>query len=107
MKNFIQEGKVVTVTAVAAMTAGLAYAVGSIVGVASTTVAIGEQCELVTEGVFELPKTVADVITQGAPAYLDVSEDKVTIVSTANTLIGVFTEAAGNGDTLARVKFTQ
>lgn len=71
MKNFVQEGKTITVTAPAAVTSGQLVVVGSIVGVAAFDAASGAEVEVTVEGVFELPKVATDVIAQGDKLYWD------------------------------------
>ena len=107
MKNFVQNGVVITVTALVAMTAGLPYKVGDLRGVATHSAAIGEPCELATEGVFDIPKTSANVITQGAKVYVLAAGEEVTTTATANFLFGIATEAAGNGVLTVPVKIIQ
>lgn len=107
MKNFIQNGNTITVTAVEDMTAGLPYKVGDLRGVAAHSALTGELCELVTEGVFELPKVSANVIGQGDKVYLSNSAAEMTTTATANFLFGIATEAAGNGDTVVPVRLIQ
>lgn len=107
MKNFVQNGVTITVTAVETMVSGKAYLVGSIRGVAAHSAAIGEPCELVTEGVFELAKTAADAPDQGDIAYLDTTAGEVTTTSTDNYALGIFIEAQVNGDTTGKVRLIQ
>jgi len=105
MKNYIQEGKVVTAVAPAGgVVAGNIYVIGVLVMVASTSQAVGDQFEGETQGVFEFNKTSANTPTQFANAYWDATAEEVTTTATANTLIGVFMKAYANGDTKAEVR---
>ena len=101
MKNFIQEGKTITVTAPADVTSGQLLVVGSILGVAAFGAASGADVEITTQGVFELPKVPTDVIAQGDKLYWDSSVSQLT--KTAGTgskpLVGYAAAAAGNGVT--------
>lgn len=54
-----------------------------IVGVAGTTIAVGEIGTVVTHGVFEMPKKDNTVIAQGTKVFLD--EEGITITETAAT----------------------
>ena len=54
MKNYIQDGETVTMTAPYTVTSGEGVIVGSIFGVAQTDAASGAAVSLVTEGVFDL-----------------------------------------------------
>lgn len=107
MKNFVQEGLTITVVAIVAMTSGVAYKVGDLSGVATTDAAIGEKCELITEGVFELAKVATDVIAQGEKLHLDSVTDNVTVTDLANFLFGIATEARVSGDLTVPVKIIQ
>jgi predicted RecA/RadA family phage recombinase len=101
MKNFVQEGNTITVTAPAAITSGQLVVVGSINGVAAFDAASGADVEVTVEGVFELPKVTTDVVVQGDKLYWDSGQLKLT--KTAGTgskpLVGAATAAAGNGVT--------
>jgi predicted RecA/RadA family phage recombinase len=106
MKNFVQEGDTLTVTAPATTTSGSLVVVGSIVGVAAFDAASGAEVEVQVEGVFTLPKVTTDVVTQGAKLYWDSVAGKLT--ATAGTgskpLVGLATAAAGNGATTVNVR---
>jgi predicted RecA/RadA family phage recombinase len=99
MKNYIQTGDTLTVTAPADVSSGDLVVVGSIIGVAAYDAASGADVEVDTDGVFELPKVVTDVIGQGDKLYWDSSVKKLT--KTAGTgskpLVGCATVSAGNG----------
>lgn len=99
MKNYIQPGKTVTVTAPATVTSGQLVVVGSLIGVAAYDAAPGAEVEIDTEGVFTLPKVLTDVVAQGDKLFWDSGVAKVT--KTAGTgskpFVGVARAAAGNG----------
>jgi predicted RecA/RadA family phage recombinase len=101
MKNYVQEGNTITVTAPATVTSGQLVVVGSINGVAAFDAASGADIEVTVEGVFELPKVTTDVVAQGDRLYWDSGQAKLT--KTAGTgskpMVGVATAAAGNGVT--------
>lgn len=101
MKNYVQKGKTLTITAPAAVASGQLVVVGSIVGVAAFDAGLGADVEVVTQGVFELPKISTDVIAQGDKLYWDAGQSKLT--KTAGTgskpMVGVATAEAGNGVT--------
>jgi predicted RecA/RadA family phage recombinase len=106
MKNFVQPGKVLTLTAPAAITGGNGYKIGDIFGVAQASVANGAQVELVTEGVFALPKAATITPAQGVKLYWDDAAKNVTTTASGNTLIGVHASAvaAGASDATIRVR---
>ena len=105
MKNFIQDGETITVSAPANLNSGDIVVVGSIVGVAAFTALSGADVEVQTEGVFELTKVTTDAINQGDKLYFDSGVGKLT--KTAGTgskpLVGYAVTAAGNGVTIIRV----
>ncbi len=105
MKNFIQEGNAITLTAPSGgVVSGHIVVIASIFAVASITAAENEDFEGVTEGVFEFAKTSADTPAQGDVAYWDNTAKEVTTTSASNTEVGIFVKAYGNGDTLAQVR---
>src|SRR3974377_478032 len=77
MKNFVQEGDVLTVTAAAIIAGGGGVIVGALAGIACTDAAIGDNVEVNMEGVYVLPKA-AGAITQGAKLYWDATNKVVT-----------------------------
>ncbi|WP_243612934.1 DUF2190 family protein [Shimia aestuarii] len=97
MKNYVQHGKILTVTAPAAVASGAGVKVGMLFGVAQGAAENGAEVEIVTEGVFTLPKTNAQAWTVGAAIYWDNSNKVCTTATTAgNIFIGVAVEAAAN-----------
>jgi len=102
MKNFIQNGETVTLTAPAAVASGGVVVVDSIVGIASGAAALGEDVECVLEGVFTLPKAAGEAIGQGAKVYWD--GDAVTATATGNSRLGAALAAAATSATTIRVR---
>jgi predicted RecA/RadA family phage recombinase len=103
MKNFVQDGEVIPVTAPRNVNSGEGVLVGALFGVATTTVLSGASLEIVPEGVFDLAAATADTATQGAKMYWDDTAHRLTTTATNNTLVGALTAAKANGDTTARV----
>lgn len=105
MKNLVQIGKTLSLTAPRALSSGDGLLVGSIFGVALTDAENGASVEAALEGVYDLDKA-AVAPTEGALAYWDDTNHVVTNTdnSGANPLIGVFTEAAASGDATGRVR---
>ncbi|MBC6714786.1 DUF2190 family protein [Aurantimonas sp. DM33-3] len=104
-KNFIQPGKVLTMTAPSGGCAsGIVYVFGKIFGVAVTSAAEAAEFELEVGGVFELPKVSAEAWTVGAEIYWDAAAELATTVSTANTKIGVAVLSAANPSGLGVVR---
>lgn len=104
MRNFVQPGDNVTVTAVAAASSGDGVKLGNLFGIASGDVAIGDPLVLVTTGVFELPKVSTDELAVGDAIYFRTSDGAVTGTATGNTKIGVAVSAAGNPSASVRVR---
>jgi predicted RecA/RadA family phage recombinase len=106
MKNFIQRGDTLTLTAPYAVSSGGGALVGSIFGVAATDVASGEEGEFQVAGVFDLVRETGASTgwSQGALIYWDNTNKRVTKTSTSNKLIGVAVRAAADGDATGRVR---
>jgi len=86
MKNYVQPGHVVTVTAPAGgVTSGDPILVGSLFGVCATDADAGAPVELAVSGVFEIPAADGATFAEGAAVYFDGTE--ATDVDT-DTFIG-------------------
>jgi predicted RecA/RadA family phage recombinase len=103
-KNFVQRGENITVLAASIAVSGELVVMGSLFGVALHDAAANDELTLKTGGVWELPKTSANEPAAGDPAYWDADVSEITTTATDNTKVGVFTEAAANGDTTCRVR---
>ncbi|WP_405120735.1 DUF2190 family protein [Pseudomonas leptonychotis] len=105
MKNFKQHGDMVTIIAAAAIASGALVRANSLLGVAATDAAIGEEVELKTTGVFELAKTSAQAWAVGNPIYAIAASNLLTnIPGTGNYLVGVATEVAANPSAVGSVR---
>ena len=105
MKNFIQRGDMITVTApTGGVTSGQGVLVGNLFGIAATTAAEGESVEIATVGVYELRKLVSAVITAGVRVAWDDTAKQVNTPGAGRFPIGVATEAGGNGITTVSVR---
>lgn len=103
MKNYIQNGDMITVTApVGGVTSGQGLLVGSMFGVIATTAPEGEAVEIATTGVFDLPKDAATVIDQGDHVAWDDTPKAQPGVGLYP--VGIAVTAAGNGTTTVRVR---
>lgn len=96
MRNFVQPGNTVTVAAPYALASGAGALVGTLFGVASGAADNGAEVELVTEGVFELPKLSAQAWTVGAVIYWDNTNKWCTTVVGSNVAIGKALAVAAN-----------
>lgn len=105
MRNFVQEGQTLTLTAPETVTSGEGVIVGGIFSVAQADAASGAAFEGLTEGVFDFPKTAAVTPAQGAAAFFNNTTKAVTGTSATGLFkIGVFTKTAAGGDATARVR---
>jgi predicted RecA/RadA family phage recombinase len=105
MKNYIQEGRMITVAAPAGgVASGDGVVIGALFGIASKTAAAGETVTIATEGVFDLPKLASAVIAAGDAVAWDDTANQVNAPSTGRYPIGIAIEAAGNGVATVRVR---
>jgi len=106
MKNYVQKGENLTLPAPAAIISGEVVVIGELHGVAAGDAESGADFDLVTEGVFDLPKVSTDVFAIGDPVYFDAATKLVTSDddSGANALIGVAVTAAANPSGAVNVK---
>ena len=88
MKNFQQDGDVITISAPYAVASGGGLLVGSVFGVAQTAASGGVKVEAALEGVFVLPKA-AVAFTECQKCYWDDTAKNVTATVATNKLIGV------------------
>lgn len=95
-KNLVQNGHTITFVAAAAVSSGQAVVVGDMITVSHGDVAIGEAGEGHAVGVFNLPKTAAADIAQGASVYL---KDGEIGIDETGVYAGKAWEPAGNGVT--------
>ena len=95
MKNFVQHGKTIVVTAGADIASGDLVTVGATVGVAAGSALNTEEVVLNLDGVYTLPKASATVIAQGAKVY--VASGLITTTVGSNVFVGYAHAAAGDG----------
>jgi predicted RecA/RadA family phage recombinase len=105
MKNYIQNGDIITVTApVGGVTSGQGILVGSLFGIVAATAAEGESAEIATTGVFDLLKDVATLIDVGDRVAWDDTAKQVALPGAGLYPVGIAVTAAGNGTTTVRVR---
>ena len=106
MKNYVQTGNTITLTAPYAVTSGDGLLVGSIFGVAAGTAALGDPVETALEGVYDLKKVASQAWAVGDKIYWDNTAKNTTKTLTSNTLIGVATDVVAGGatDLIGRVR---
>lgn len=103
MKNFVQPGDVITVTAPRNLNSGDGVLVGALFGVATTSALSGASVDIMPEGVFDITALTTDTGAAGAHMYWDDTNHRLTTTATNNTLVGALTLAKGSIDTTARV----
>ena len=105
MKNFVQHGDMITITASAAIKSGDLVRVNSLIGVAAQDGASGDKVEIKTAGVFDLAKTSAQAWSAGNPIYAVAATNVLTNVpGTGNYLVGVAVADAANPSPTGRVR---
>lgn len=98
MKNYVQKGDNITVTATTAATSGEGVLIGNLFGIAAGTVEVGDLLDLATTGVFRMAKVNTDAFSVGAPVYFDEATNLVTTDDDSgnNFEIGVAITTSGN-----------
>jgi predicted RecA/RadA family phage recombinase len=104
MRNFVQPGERITVTASAAASSGGIVKIGSLIGIAFGDAAIGDKLTLATTGVYDLAKVGADDVAVGDVLYHRASDGLVTKTASGNTRIGIAVTAAGNPSASVNVR---
>ena len=104
MKNYVQKGENLTIASLYNVTSGGFLKSGLIFGVASGDALTGADVDVVTVGVFELPKVSTDVFAVGAAVYWDNTAKLMTSTTTSNTKIGVAVKAAANPSSSVNVR---
>lgn len=104
MKNYVQPGDNLTLTAPYDLSSGDGALVGAIFGVAAGDALTGKEFDSVTRGVFALDKVTANAFAEGAAAFWDNAAKLVTSTAAGNTRIGVATAAAASGAGTANVR---
>jgi predicted RecA/RadA family phage recombinase len=92
MKNYISKGVNISLVTPDTVASGEAILIGNIFGVASADAPIGNNVDLVTEGVFSLPKANV-TMPLGCKVYWDSTAKVVTTTVASNTYVGVAVEA--------------
>lgn len=103
MKNGIQDGKTLDITAPYAVLSGGMVKVGTIIGVAITDIASGSIGTVERSGVYEVVKTTGEAWAVGDKIYWDNTAKSCTTTASGNTLCGAATEIAASGATVGRV----
>lgn len=108
MKNYIQEGKHVTITGPSGgLSSGDGVLIGSLFGIATTDIAEGDEGVICTQGIFELPKTSALAIDYGDNVYWDPTQGEVNKTASGQSRVGVAVEDAANPSSTVKVLLMQ
>jgi len=103
-KNYIQPGDTLTIPAPATVASGGVVIAGDIAGIAAGDAASGAPVDVVTRGVFALPKVGTAAFSLGAKVYWNSTSGLATATSSGNTLLGTAIAAAGSGVATVKVK---
>jgi predicted RecA/RadA family phage recombinase len=105
MKNYVQDGETITMTAPYDVASGAGLLVGSIFAVANAAALSGATVEADTTGVFDLAKVSAQAwATVGLLIYWDNAAKNCTTTVGTNKLIGVNVSTAANPSATGRVR---
>ena len=107
MKNFVQPGETLTLTAPSGgVVSGTVYKIGTLIVVAKVTAAQATPFAALLCGVIEYAKAASQPWTEGAAVYWDDTAKNFTTTSSGNTKAGVAVAAVGSGagETLGLVR---
>ncbi|MBB3998875.1 DUF2190 family protein [Aureimonas pseudogalii] len=104
MKNYVQKGENITVPAPAVVLSGAPVLIGKLFGIAAGDALQGEPLDLVTTGVFTLPKVSTQPLAIGDKLYFDTAAGLVTTTASGNSYIGVAVKPAANPSGAAEVR---
>ncbi|MDR6500319.1 putative RecA/RadA family phage recombinase [Burkholderia ambifaria] len=106
MKNYIQDGDILTVTLTTAVNSGDLVLLGSskTPAVAYGSYAANVPGEYALDGVFELPAVAADAAIVGDAAYFDAAAGTVTAKADGNAPVGIFADVKRANVGVARVR---
>ena len=106
MKNFVQDGETITVTAPYAVASGDGALVGSFFGIACNAAANAAPLELKLNGVFAITALSTDTGSLGAKVYWDNTNKRITTTASGNSLVGALTVAKLAAETTATVRLS-
>lgn len=103
--TYVQPGDTMELAApTGGVTAGLVYAVGGFLGVATATATATTRTNFVIRGVHLLPKVTAETWTEGQAAYWDLANTKVSTDESLGLPIGTVALAGTSSDTTGYVR---
>lgn len=105
MRNFVQEGRTLTLTPSANVAAGEGFLFGAaLFGVAKQAVTSGQPGEFLVEGVVDIAKTSALAISVGDRVFWVPGSKVVNVTATSQVNVGVAVAAAANPSATVRIK---
>ena len=107
MKNFIQDGDNLDLTAPRDVLSGEGFIVGSIFAVACADAKCGAAVVGVTEGVYDLTKKSTATFSVGDKVSFDNTNHYCDAPGTGLYPVGVAVAAAGNGAAVVRLKLNE
>jgi predicted RecA/RadA family phage recombinase len=108
MKNYVQAGSVITITAPRDLASGELVAVGALVGYTQTAAAEGSEVAIVTDGVYAVSVAAEADIAVGDVIYLagqtlTAAADDGAETPAANTRVGIAVTAGVSDGALAGI----
>lgn len=105
MKNYVQDGDILTLTPAAAVASGVGHLFGAaLFGVATNDVAANTPGEFQTEGVVTIGKTSALAIAVGDRVFWDATNKVVNKTTTGQQQVGIAVTAAANPSSTVTIK---
>lgn len=101
--NKIQDGDILTMTAAADITSGDFVVQGKIAGIALTSCLSGEEYQLDTRGVYEVPKLSGTTFAVGAVVYCK-SDKTASSTASGNIFAGHAAFEGVNGELTVKVR---
>ena len=98
MKNFVQAGEHISISAAADTLSGAPVLAGSLFGIAQGAALSGETVTIVRRGVFNVAKATGQAWTVGDKIYWSTANSDFTTTASGNKLVGVVVQAAASGD---------
>ncbi|MGV3483361.1 MAG: DUF2190 family protein [Planctomycetaceae bacterium] len=105
--EFVQQGAAVDYTPATDTPAGTVVVQGDLVGITKRDIKANVLGAISVEGVFDIVKDSAAVITAGSKVYWDAINSQTVTTATGNKLIGKAIADAGAGTTTVRVRLSQ
>jgi predicted RecA/RadA family phage recombinase len=109
MKNMIQEGDILDITAPYARSSGDFVQLGNgttsqLGGICSTDIGSGATGSIKTTGVFDITALSTSTFAFGEPVYWDNTNKRCTNVASGNLKIGIALETKASGPTTIRTR---